>query len=106
MQPSPPVPTLAELPSAWQTDESRETGLSEAVVAEQLPNHRLAYLDYEGLVSGERGTVRRVDAGTFESIVDEGDRCDVALHGALLWGRISLRRRNDTIWSLTVESID
>ena len=32
--------------------------------AEQLDDHRRAYLDYEGEVSGGRGVVTRVDAGT------------------------------------------
>ncbi len=36
-----------------------------AVVAELLGDHRRAYLDYEGPVSGGRGTVIRWDAGTF-----------------------------------------
>lgn len=30
----------------------------------ETPPHRTAYLDFEGPVSGGRGTVRRVDAGT------------------------------------------
>ncbi|GIW75759.1 MAG: hypothetical protein KatS3mg104_0822 [Phycisphaerae bacterium] len=29
-----------------------------------LPDHRRIYLDYEGAVSGNRGTVRRVEQGT------------------------------------------
>ena len=33
--------------------------------AERLPDHRLAYLDYEGAVSGNRGHVRRWDAGEY-----------------------------------------
>lgn len=28
--------------------------------------HRRLYLDYEGPISGDRGSVRRVDAGTYE----------------------------------------
>ncbi|HEV2971076.1 MAG TPA: DNA polymerase ligase N-terminal domain-containing protein [Pirellulales bacterium] len=36
------------------------------IAAEQLPDHRLAYLDYEGPISGDRGTVIRWDAGHFE----------------------------------------
>jgi hypothetical protein len=35
------------------------------VAAEALPDHRLHYLDYEGPVSGNRGEVRRWDAGEF-----------------------------------------
>ena len=32
----------------------------------RLPNHRIEYLEYEGLVSNDRGTVERVDFGVFQ----------------------------------------
>ena len=35
------------------------------VNAEALPDHRKAYLDYEGPISGDRGSVSRVDRGEF-----------------------------------------
>jgi hypothetical protein len=34
--------------------------------ATRLPDHRLAYLDYEGPISGGRGEVRRVDSGNYK----------------------------------------
>ena len=37
----------------------------ELIAAESLPDHRLLYLDYEGPVSGDRGSVRRVAGGQF-----------------------------------------
>lgn len=39
----------------------------ERIAAIALPDHRLAYLDYEGPVSGNRGTVTRWDAGCYEA---------------------------------------
>ena len=60
--------------------------------AGQLAEHRLAYLDYEGPVSGDRGTVRRIDRGTFEPIVWETDRVVVRLYGAQVIGELELRR--------------
>src|SRR5690348_2558350 len=39
-----------------------------SVAAERLPDHRLMYLDYEGPVSRDRGSVQRVDGGEFEWI--------------------------------------
>jgi hypothetical protein len=39
-----------------------------ALPAMKLPLHREAYLDYEGTVSDDRGTVRRAMVGTFETI--------------------------------------
>ncbi len=41
------------------------------VSSQRLPDHRLLYLDYEGPVSGGRGTVKQIAAGHFE--VDSGD---------------------------------
>jgi hypothetical protein len=38
----------------------------------RLPDHRNAYLEYEGPVSGGRGTVRRVAAGACEARLGDG----------------------------------
>lgn len=38
-------------------------------VWEELAEHRRAYLTYEGPVSGDRGHVRRIDAGTLNHVV-------------------------------------
>ena len=46
----------------WQLREPPQPG--RAVVAVPSFNHRLIYLDYEGPISGNRGTVQRWDAGT------------------------------------------
>lgn len=37
-----------------------------SIPAERLPDHRRIYLDYEGPIGGGRGTVRRIDSGTFQ----------------------------------------
>jgi hypothetical protein len=46
----------------------RKPCLGEPIAAEPLPDHRQMYLDYEGLVSGDRGTVKRFLAGTYELV--------------------------------------
>ena len=38
------------------------------MAAEREEDHRATYLDYEGVVSGGRGTVRRVSAGQAEVV--------------------------------------
>ena len=58
--------------------------------ADELPRHRLSYLDYEGPVSRGRGTVRRFDRGSFEVIQDSQEHLTVELHGKLLNGRLHL----------------
>src|SRR4051812_6314148 len=62
------------------------------VPAEAAPDHRLMYLDYEGEVSGGRGTVRRIDAGTVEWQLDEPGQVAVRLTGGRLNGLLTLRR--------------
>ena len=51
----------------------------ETVAALKLPDHRLAYLDYEGLLTGGRGTVRRVEAGTYQVEREADDALTVRL---------------------------
>jgi hypothetical protein len=63
-----------------------EPGPGKEVPVEPNAVHRLIYLEYEGLVSGGRGTVSRWDAGTFDWIVNEQDRIVVDLHGNKLSG--------------------
>jgi hypothetical protein len=61
--------------------------------AEALPDHRRAYLDYEGPVSGDRGMVARWDAGTYETVESTNDRIVIQLAGRKLSGVASLERR-------------
>jgi len=60
------------------------------VSAETIADHRLMYLDYEGPVSGDRGTVTQWDAGTFEWLVNSDDVVEVRLTGQKLAGRARL----------------
>lgn len=64
----------------WKMVEALRTG-DQPVTA--LPRHRLAYLEYEGPVSGDRGTVRQVAAGTFEGHACEESEISVQLSGTL-----------------------
>lgn len=54
---------VGEVLRTWRLRDFPHPGL--AVAAEPLPDHRKAYLDYEGPVSGGRGTVAQVDAGEY-----------------------------------------
>jgi hypothetical protein len=77
-----------DLLRAFRLDDAPTSGVN---AAEANFDHRKLYLDYEGEVSGGRGTVRRWDAGTFEWIEDAPGRVVVELHGEKLTGRIELR---------------
>ncbi len=76
--------------------------LAEPVVGVDIPvetnvDHRLLYLDYEGPVSGGRGSVSRWDAGTCDWLISNKDRVELALQGAKLKGH-TLLRRVDGAW--------
>jgi hypothetical protein len=72
------------------------------VPAEPAADHRLRYLDYEGPVSDGRGSVTRIDGGSFHWEADEPDRLTVRLAGTRYAGRLSLRR-DDSGWSAQFE---
>jgi len=62
------------------------------ICAESLPDHRLAYLDYEGPISDARGSVARWDRGTFE--IENQSELELALRlsGEKLTGSLILRQ--------------
>jgi hypothetical protein len=62
------------------------------VRAEPNADHRALYLDYEGPVSGDRGTVTRYDAGTCDWLEDGDARVRVELRGAKVVGVAELAR--------------
>jgi hypothetical protein len=59
--------------------------------ARALGDHRMIYLDYEGPIAGDRGHVRRIDAGTFRALVWLKDHVRVEVSGSQLVGAVDLR---------------
>lgn len=88
----------------WAIEELPTPG--KAIAAEPLADHRLAYLDYEGPVSGNRGEVRREDAGDYEMVEDEAERFVVLLHGQHLQGRFELQRQGVRCWRMAAVSLN
>lgn len=70
------------------------------IPAEAIADHRRMYLDYEGPVSGDRGTVTQWDAGTFEWLVHGDDLVGVRLKGRKLIGHAQV---SATLWQFDVE---
>jgi hypothetical protein len=69
-----------------------EPGQGEMVEARLLPDHRLAYLDYEGEVSGGRGTVTRCESGTYQAVSESDAGLVIQLSGTRLRGQATLTR--------------
>ena len=69
-----------------------EPGELREIPAEPLPLHRREYLDYEGPVSGNRGTVTRWGRGEYAVVEETPDRLEVVFTGAQLQGNAVLQR--------------
>ena len=81
--------SIAEFPAA-----------GEEVVADELPIHRLDYLDYEGPVSNNRGEVSRLDRGTYEIQSETNDALLILMQGEKYRGHLQLKRAVNKTWKL------
>jgi DNA polymerase Ligase (LigD) len=66
-----------------------------AAAAEKIADHRLAYLDHDGPVSGDRGVARPWDKGDYVS-AEEGT---VVLAGRRWSGTVRMRSAAGSLWS-------
>jgi hypothetical protein len=84
----------------WALPASPTAGVE--LTCEALPDHRLAYLDYEGEISGGRGSVVRWDHGTYRLQHDDDDGLAIELSGTKLAGQVLLQRvvENPGQWRL------
>lgn len=72
----------------------------ESAHAVQLAPHRLAYLDYEGPLSGDRGSVSRWDDGRYDATHRNDDAWAFTLSGRILRVQVQLKRRAGACWEL------
>jgi hypothetical protein len=67
--------------ATWATPISLSVDRSGEVDAIRLPDHRIEYLKYEGEVSGNRGSVQRVEEGRFKLTDARPDRYEIRTFG-------------------------
>jgi hypothetical protein len=77
----------------WALPELPKPGVE--LLCQALPDHRWLYLDYEGPISGGRGSVARVDRGDCQVIAAGDDRWRIDLRGQQFSGRVDLQRDSD-----------
>ena len=82
--------------ATWQLDREPLSLASLPIAARRIGDHRIAYLELEGPLSGDRGTVRRVDGGTVHIEVLDAKRCVFQLAGQRLSGRFWLTPSGDS----------
>ena len=84
----------------WRLE--RVPTVAATIPAEPLPDHRIAYLEYQGPVSGDRGVVKRVDAGEFtqtglDSDVVDREVIELQLAGTRLRGLATICSETRTL---------
>jgi hypothetical protein len=105
---------LAALPRDWHPAHAQTVvryptcpplASGNTVSAEHLAAHRLAYLDYDGPISGGRGEVVRVAAGTYIQLSHGDEVWDVSLDdgGPTSVGAFTLQSTgpDSIVWQLT-----
>lgn len=90
---------------SWRLSRLPRPDSSDAIPAEELPDHRLAYLEYEGPVSGNRGHVVRVDQGDYEVTARQEEGLEIMLRGEQFRGRAVCRHDEErVVWTFHPES--
>lgn len=80
----------------WALREPPQDG--EAVACDALGDHRLAYLDYEGPIAEDRGSVLRWDSGIFNTESQSDGELVVRFEGHWLNGQATLSRQSEATW--------
>lgn len=93
---------LRELPKQW-AQHFGATSTADHVIALPLPNHRREYLDFEGPISGNRGSVQCCDRGTYEVLQERIGFLKISIAGAYLQGNACLTQDGKK-WLFNVNS--
>lgn len=89
--------------ATWRLAEAPSREREAAIAAERIGDHRREYLEYEGPVSGDRGTVRRYDEGVYRMTLVSEIEWDLVFEGQVLRGRYGLSTKglgNPSEWLL------
>jgi len=86
--------------ATWALD--RAPNSAGPISATVLPDHRLAYLDYQGDICGGRGTVARWDRGSYTREKHGDAEWIVVVAGEKLKGRVVLRRSTTDRWEFSL----
>jgi hypothetical protein len=81
--------------SLWTWAVEKIPAPGETQIAERLSDHRLAYLDYEGEISANRGRVQRVGQGTYELTSQSPHEIALHLRGDTVTGTLTLSALSD-----------
>jgi len=84
----------------WALDNLELLVNSPEAQGRRLPDHRTAYLEYEGPISGGRGSVKRIAAGSILKLDRDDCRVCAVLAGNLA-GTLTAEHLHEDTWRLT-----
>lgn len=90
--------SLATFRVSERIDRAGGVGMSSVFEAQRLPDHRPAYLDFEGAIGGGRGEVVRLAAGEIEILADSPRRIEMEGWLGEVRGRWEGHARDRGIW--------
>ena len=96
--PFPHYDLMFEFGTVLQTWRLSKNLTNQVFTAEKLQDHRLAYLDYEGPVSNDRGSVKRIDKGIYLTSAVTDDLVMIDLEGDNFKGTLTLDRMGTDNW--------
>ncbi|HWL95685.1 MAG TPA: DNA polymerase ligase N-terminal domain-containing protein [Phycisphaerae bacterium] len=82
--------------ATWKLADAPETAASRALACQRIADHRRLYLEYEGLISGNRGEVKRHDEGRCLVQVDGTAHWEIDFHGKRITGQFELVQSSDS----------
>ncbi len=88
----------------WQLPSPPASRAALPIPARRIADHRLVYLDYQGPVGGDRGSVARYDTGPLVVLSMAESVLRIRLEGKRLSGGFELRRTAaDDRWTLDAD---
>lgn len=85
----------------WRFDEFPGSRLAQT--CERIPDHEPRFLEYEGPLSADKGSVRIVDSGTFDLLAGQEDQVVFTARARRVIGSCRLLRGDNDNWSFTCE---
>ena len=86
----------------WALDDQLTSAGPMTTKAHPLADHRLTYLEFEGPLGRERGSVRQVESGIYEFFREDADCVRFRLSGRKIAGMVEIRLQagKDSYWRL------
>jgi len=89
--------------ATWQVHKQPGLWAGESVTCHKIADHRMKYLSYQGPISGRRGDVHIVAAGTYQLMEACEKKWHLVLCGDKISGELKLTLLEDNLWQLDFE---